>query len=79
MSLDQKKRKNQGSSENPRGWVLNFMWPSRKKGETFSSGGLQVVESFYPETIDLLMETGVGGNIQVRDVMDSINTIPPKT
>ncbi len=31
------------------------------------------------ETIDLLMETGVKGNIRVRDVMDSLKTVPSKT
>jgi predicted HTH domain antitoxin len=31
------------------------------------------------ETIDLLMETGVKGNIRVRDVMDSLKTGPSKT
>ena len=31
------------------------------------------------ETIDLLMETGVKGNIRVKDVMDSLKTVPSKT
>ena len=28
------------------------------------------------ETIDLLMETGVKGNIRAKDVMDSLKTLP---
>jgi predicted HTH domain antitoxin len=31
------------------------------------------------ETIDLLMETGVKGNIRVKDVMDSLKALPSKT
>ncbi len=31
------------------------------------------------ETIDLLMETGVKGNIRVKDVRDSLKTVPSKT
>jgi predicted HTH domain antitoxin len=31
------------------------------------------------ETIDLLMEIGVKGNIRVKDVMDSLKAVPSKT
>jgi predicted HTH domain antitoxin len=31
------------------------------------------------ETIDLLMEIGVKGNIRVNDVMDSLKAVPSKT
>jgi predicted HTH domain antitoxin len=31
------------------------------------------------ETIDLLMETGVKGNIRTKDVMDSLKALPSKT
>jgi predicted HTH domain antitoxin len=56
-----------------------FVAKSYERGKISLREASKLLNLSLSETIDLLMETGVKGNIRVRDVMDSLKTVPSKT
>jgi predicted HTH domain antitoxin len=56
-----------------------FVAKSYERGKISLREASKLLNLSLSETIDLLMETGVKGNIRVRDVMDSLKTLPSKT
>jgi len=49
-----------------------------ERGKIYLREASKLLNLSLSETIDLLMETGVKGNIRVKDVMDSLKTVPSK-
>jgi predicted HTH domain antitoxin len=56
-----------------------YVAKSYERGKISLREASKLLNLSLSETIDLLMETGVKGNIRVRDVMDSLKTVPSKT
>jgi predicted HTH domain antitoxin len=56
-----------------------YVAKSYERGKISLREASKLLNLSLSETIDLLMETGVKGNIRVRDVMDSLKTLPSKT
>jgi predicted HTH domain antitoxin len=56
-----------------------YVAKSYERGKISLREASKLLNLSLSETIDLLMETGVKGNIRVRDVMDSLKTGPSKT
>jgi predicted HTH domain antitoxin len=55
-----------------------YVAKSYERGKISLREASKLLNLSLSETIDLLMETGVKGNIRVRDVMDSLKTVPSK-
>ncbi len=56
-----------------------YVAKSYERGKISLREASKLLNLSLSETIDVLMETGVKGNIRVRDVMDSLKTVPSKT
>jgi predicted HTH domain antitoxin len=56
-----------------------YVAKSYERGKISLREASKLLNLSLSETIDLLMETGVKGNIRVKDVMDSLKTVPSKT
>jgi predicted HTH domain antitoxin len=55
-----------------------YVAKSYERGKISLREASKLLNLTLSETIDLLMETGVKGNIRVKDVMDSLKTLPSK-
>ena len=53
-----------------------YVAKSYERGKISLREASKLLNLTLSETIDLLMETGVKGNIRVKDVMDSLKTLP---
>ncbi|MBI5968391.1 MAG: UPF0175 family protein [Deltaproteobacteria bacterium] len=53
-----------------------YVAKSYEKGKISLREAAKLLNLTLSETIDLLMETGVKGNIRAKDVMDSLKTLP---
>jgi predicted HTH domain antitoxin len=56
-----------------------YVAKSYERGKISLREASKLLNLSLSETIDLLIETGVKGNIRVKDVMDSLKTVPFKT
>jgi predicted HTH domain antitoxin len=53
-----------------------YVAKSYERGKISLRQAAKLLNLTLSETIDLLMETGVKGNIRAKDVMDSLKTLP---
>jgi len=53
-----------------------YVGKSYERGKISLREAAQLLNLTLSETIDLLMETGVKGNIRAKDVMDSLKVLP---
>ena len=53
-----------------------YVAKSYERGKISLREAAKLLNLNLPETIDLLMETGIKGNIRAKDVLDSLKTLP---
>ena len=53
-----------------------YVAKSYERGKISLREAARLLNLNLSETIDLLMETGIKGNIRAKDVLDSLKTLP---